>query len=132
MAAIDDVTKSILTGDSSVELALIFGSMAKGSGHPQSDVDIALAGRYPLPPEKLVDLATRLTLALGREVDLVDLNAVSSAILREALTNGRVLLNKNPELFGAIIKRMWYDQADMMPYVRRILTERRKSFLDEP
>ena len=49
----------------------VFGSASKGKLRPDSDVDIAVAG---LPPEvffRAMGIASR---ALGRQVDLVDLD----------------------------------------------------------
>ena len=36
---------------------------------------------------------------------------------------------KDAGLHARLIQRLWFDQADMMPYRRRILAERRRQFL---
>jgi hypothetical protein len=67
--------------------------------------------------------------ALGREVDLVDLQDVSGLILEQALCRSKVLKNADHLVYARLLKRLWYNQTDMMPYVKRILEQRSNRWL---
>jgi hypothetical protein len=54
--------------------------------------------------------------------------AVSGPILRQALSKGSVIINKAPRLLAGLIKKMWYDEADMMPNYKRIVRQRVEAF----
>ena len=103
----------VLDEFSQVKIGYIYGSAVNDRMTDASDVDIAV----------------RLSQALGREIDLIDLNAVSGEILRKSMCGGTKVLQKDTNLHARLVKRLWFDQADMMPYRRRILAERREHFL---
>ena len=123
-----EVIKQELSKDSSVVLAILYGSAANERIHLNSDIDLAVATNAPLTKEKKIEIITRLTLTLDREIDLVDLNEISGLILQEVLCKGKLLINNSSEKFAELIKQMLYDQADWMPYVNRILDERTRKF----
>jgi predicted nucleotidyltransferase len=50
----------------------VFGSAAKGTADPVSDLDLAVSG---LPPAVFYRVGARLSDLLGRPVDLIDLDA---------------------------------------------------------
>lgn len=119
----------VLQGESQLKLAMLYGSAASGSLRPESDVDIAILLNQPLTAEQKVRLSAKLENVVHRQVDLVDLFALSGTILQQILSKGRVLMQKNPEEFTQLLKRMIYNQADMMPYVSRTLLERQQRFI---
>ena len=114
-----------------VKLAYVFGSAARGQLTSESDIDVAVAAETKLPLRTRLAIATQLSKALHREVDLVDLQDVAGEILQQSLCQGIKLLQKDAGLSARLIQRLWFDQADLMPYRRRILAERRKRFLHE-
>ena len=126
---VDELISVVLTDFPQVLFATLFGSAAKGRLTAQSDVDIAVASTKILSIESRCDLSVALSCALGREVDLVDLQAVSGSILEQALCSGRVLKNSDHDLYAGLMKRLWYNQADMMPYYQRIIEHRSKEWL---
>jgi predicted nucleotidyltransferase len=80
--------QSALRGRSDVVVALLFGSLARGSGRPDSDVDIAVVA----PGLDRLSLGADLSAKLGREVDIASLDsAVSIPLLEEVLRDGIVL-----------------------------------------
>ncbi len=111
--------------------ATLFGSAAKGRMTEQSDVDVAVASWERLSVETRGGLAVALSCALGREVDLVDFQAVSGLILEQALCTGTIVKNADHGLYARLLKRLWYNQADMMPYVRKILEQRSSRWLQQ-
>lgn len=59
-------------------LAWAFGSRVTWAAKPFSDLDIALEGAAPLPPDVLIDLEEAFDASdLPWKVDVIDLNAVS-------------------------------------------------------
>jgi len=126
---VDKVISVVLTDFPQVLFATLFGSAAKGRLTAQSDVDIGVASTKILSVESRCNIAVALSCALGREVDLVDLQAVSGPILEQALCSGRILKNSDHDLYAGLMKRLWYNQVDMMPYYRRIIEHRSKEWL---
>ena len=122
--------QTTLEGFPEIIFGNVFGSYASGKPTVNSDVDLSVAAYNKLSFTMLQELRQRLNDCLDRDIDLVDLNAVSGLILKEALTTGKVIINKDPELYSALMKKMLYNQADMMPYYNRILKERREEFIN--
>lgn len=63
-----------------VKRARLFGSVAKGSARPESDVDILIEFSRPTDGWTYAGLARELEEALARPVDLVTENALSDYI----------------------------------------------------
>jgi putative transposase len=112
-----------------IRFCTLFGSAGQGRMTARSDVDIAVAGEQKLDVETRARLAGALSGALGREVDLVDLQDVSGLILEQALCKSKVVKNADHPLYARLLKRLWYNQADMMPYVKRVLEQRSSRWL---
>jgi predicted nucleotidyltransferase len=121
--------RNVLEQYPQIKIATVFGSAARDQLTEGSDIDVAVAAETPLPLAIRLDLATKLSQALQREVDLIDLQDVSGFILQQSLCQGKIILQKDPVLPARLIKRLWFNQADMIPYTRRILAERRRRFL---
>jgi len=68
--------------------------------------------------------------ATSRAVDLIDLTTQSGPILKQAPSKGTILRNADKLLYARLITRMLFEEADMMPYYRRILAERRERYLN--
>lgn len=68
-----------------------FGSQTKGTARPESDVDLAVLAHNPIPSERLFELAQDLAVQLHRDVDLVDLRAVSTVMRMQVLSTGACL-----------------------------------------
>lgn len=112
-----------------IQLAVLFGSLARGRARAHSDLDLAVAGSRVLRTEEKRTLIEGLALVAGRPVDLIDLRSADGLILAKVLTTGRILLARDRALYAALIKKVLFDDADMMPYHRRILAERRKAWI---
>ena len=114
-----------------VKVASLFGSAARSQLTSRSDIDVAVAAETRLSLETRLAMAVQLSKALHREVDLIDLQDVAGEILQQSLCQGINLLQKDAGLYARPMQRLWFDQADMMPYRRRILAERRRRFLND-
>ncbi len=123
-----DQLLSFLQSESSLQLAILFGSAARDALRPDSDIDLALQYDPPLSLEARLDLTFRLESLLRRTVDLVDLSQASGTLLKEILCHGKILVKKDSSLFVRHLQKMLCHQADMQPYIRRTQLQRQKSF----
>jgi uncharacterized protein len=112
-------------------IALIYGSFGTDRETPQSDVDIAVAAAKPLKPEEKIALMTALSELTLRSIDLIDLRTASGTVLKEALVNGRIILNGNPDSFATLVSRMIFDEADFHATRRCLAEEARKRVFNE-
>ncbi len=111
-----------------IRLAILFGSLASGEGHFESDLDLAVdAGRSLTADEKMA-LISELAGRTGRPVDLVDIHAVGEPLLWEILRQGKRILGSDTH-YANLIRRHLFDQADFLPYRKRILSERRRAWI---
>jgi predicted nucleotidyltransferase len=83
-----------------------FGSEAQGTARPGSDIDLAVLARNRLAPNMLVGLQQDLAMILHREVDLIDLRAVSTVMQMQVLSTGECLFSGDDrarELFEMVV-----------------------------
>ena len=129
MQSLQAIVHLVLKDYPEIQLCIVFGSAASGKISVRSDVDIAVAAHQALPAYRRLQLTEALSTATKRDVDLIDLVAVSGPILKQSLTKGVVVQNRDKLLYAGLISKMLFNQADMMPYYDRILRERRARFL---
>jgi predicted nucleotidyltransferase len=79
-----EAIRECLRGRLDVRLALVFGSRARGTATPASDVDVAVVA----PGVDLLDLTAELSKATGLEVDVVDLEHAGVPLLTRILREG--------------------------------------------
>lgn len=123
---VDDILIGVLSRERGLRLALLFGSFADGSAGPESDVDVAVMFDRALDLERKMRLIEELAERTGRAVDLVDLRRVGEP-LRGQVLKGRRLIGKDSD-YTALTLRHLYDQEDFMPYISRMLSERRRAW----
>lgn len=119
----------LLHDEPGLRLAILFGSAARGALRHDSDVDLALLFDEPLNAQRRWEVASRLQSKFNRPVDIVDLFVADGTILRQILCQGRVVCRTDAKAFEGLVRRMIYNQADMMPHVRRTLLERQRRFI---
>ena len=120
--------QQILTRHGGIRVAILFGSLAKGRATPESDLDLAVLMDAPLSAETKMVLIDDLAQAIGRPVDLIDLRVAGEPILGQILKHGIRLLGSDTD-YAELIKRHLFEEADFMPYRRRILAERRQAWI---
>jgi predicted nucleotidyltransferase len=79
-----------------VRLVLLFGSEARGRATEASDVDVAVFA----PGEDLLVLASGLSEASGREVDVVSLEDPGIPLLEELLRDAELLYEREPGAYA--------------------------------
>lgn len=88
-----EALETVLRRGPPLRLAVLFGSGARGSMRPDSDVDIGILPVDPdLPFGAEADLQVELELACGRTVDLVRLDQASTLLRNQVAREGRPLL----------------------------------------
>jgi predicted nucleotidyltransferase len=87
--------RATLRTEQNVRFALLFGSVARGTDTPASDVDLLVELRDS-SLERVVDLSAKLTAAVGRPVDVARLQDAKAepSFLADAVAEGRVLVDR--------------------------------------
>lgn len=129
MLTIERVLIEVLSREEGLQLALLFGSFADGRAGPESDVDVAVMFEHALAAERKMHLIEQLAERTGRAVDLVNLHRVGEPLLGQIL-KGRRLIGSDSE-YTALTLRHLYDQEDFMPYINRMLAERRRAWIGQ-
>ncbi len=111
-----DALRSALEADPAVQLAVLFGSAARGALTRRSDLDIGVTG---VPPSRLPALAVTLARAAGREVDLIPLDSTPPLLRFEIARGGVLLLERSPNLWSDFRARAMVDWWDWAPLARR-------------
>lgn len=98
-----------------VELALLFGSRARGEARPDSDVDVAVIGRGI----DTLGLAIELSDAAGSPVEVVDLSADPPfPLLLAVLRDGVKLHEGHPGAYGQFLSHSLIDLETDLPGFR--------------
>jgi predicted nucleotidyltransferase len=103
-------------------VAYLFGSQAHGEARSDSDVDVGFWRRTP-SPSRLEDqpylYAEQLGQALGREVDLVELNKAPPDLIHEVLSHGKIVLERDPDARIGFEVRARQRYLDLRPHLLR-------------
>jgi len=88
--------RAALRTEPNVRLAVLFGSVATGSDHELSDVDLLVVLHDP-GVGRLAELGQRLARRIGREVQLVRLSEAqaSPVLMVDVIDHGRVLVDRD-------------------------------------
>ena len=112
-----------LEGVPGVISAYLFGSMANGRAHRESDVDVGLLLErkvYRTPADRFearLRLAGRLGAAVARDVDLVILNDSPPQLARHILTRGLRLMISNVAADHDFLRTVLSRAADLEPFL---------------
>jgi len=110
-----------------IQLAIVFGSVAKGEEGWGSDVDVAVDIGRPLTAAEKMAFIGEVAAKTGRPVDLIDLRTTGEPVLGEILKHGVRILGSKAK-YADLIRKHLFDNADFMPYRSRILRERRRAW----
>lgn len=110
-----------------LELAVLFGSGAQNRLRPDSDLDVGIIPTVDLTLREELDMAAMLTVATGREIDLVRLDRASTLVRWEAAKGHLLLLARTPSALPHFLASAALEHADFAPLLadtRRRLTRR--------
>ena len=111
-----EALKSALETDPRIAYALVFGSAAKGTARPDSDLDVAIGtGAASLDLIALGGLAARLEAAAGRRVDLVLLEEAPAGLAYRIFRDGLVIVARDQAALAARRARATLEYLDFRP-----------------
>ena len=129
--AIDNASlQEVLLQIQNVQLAVLFGSVAKETANSDSDLDIAVLADHKLSSDEKIQLIQGLAEKIGRPVDLVDLFDPPQPLLGQIVKTGRKIFGTDAA-FAKLAYRNVVDQADFMPLRSRALLERRNAWINK-
>ncbi|EAT58100.1 MULTISPECIES: nucleotidyltransferase domain-containing protein [Chlorobium] len=126
--SIDTQIKHVLERHNAISVALLFGSLAKGTAHHDSDLDLAVGADHTLSVDETMALIADLATVVGRPVDLIDLATAGEPLLGQIISGGRRIVGSDTRYAELLLKHL-YNEADFVPYQRRILKERREAWI---
>ncbi len=120
--------RQVLNRHPQILLAVLFGSLARNTAGVESDLDLAVSADRPLETNDKMQLIEELANLTGRPVDLVDLSTVGEPLLGQIIVGGRRILGDDTR-YALLLSKHLFNQADFMPYQRRILRDRRLAWI---
>ena len=116
-----DALRRACEAEPDIAFALLFGSMARGTGHGESDADVAVQLRSGAPRDvqALGSLGARLSSAAGRAVDLVLLDEAKPSLAYRIFRDGRLLVSHDDSALIARKVRVLLDYLDFKPVEER-------------
>jgi predicted nucleotidyltransferase len=111
--------------DAAIVAAYLFGSIARGTPHEHSDVDVGLLYREP-PPVTLdalpSDLEADLQETLRAPVQVVVLNRAPADLLHRVFRDAKIVLDRDPRfriLFEVARRNEYFDLLPALQHYRR-------------
>jgi predicted nucleotidyltransferase len=108
--------RAVLEQEPRLRLALLFGSVARGSATEQSDIDLAVQG----DELDVAQLSAALSSALGRETQIVALRDAGVPLLEELLRDGIVVYEQPPHTAASWRARAIADLEIDRPWYARM------------
>ncbi len=120
---IERVVRETAEADPTVVAAWLFGSVARGTAGPASDVDVAVLRDAVAPARTLDDLPLGLEDVLGRRlgrpVQVVELASAPDDLVHRVLRDGVLLVDRDPARRVRFEVRSRARYFDMAPIWRR-------------
>ena len=124
-----DRLKDYFSHDDDIEMVLLYGSVAKGTFNPKSDIDIALYSKKELSFEVLAKIQTELSIMFDREIDVADLKKAEGTFLYQIMTNA-VKIKFEENIYVRYAMKALYFYEDFLPILRRTQEEKLKRMLN--
>lgn len=120
--------RSALADHPEIELAIVFGSVAGSRAHKDSDIDVAVQAGSVLDAAQKMQLIADIAATTGRPVDLIDLRTAGEPLLGQILQYGQRIRGTDTARAELMIRHV-YNMEDFMPYVNRMLAERKQAWI---
>lgn len=111
-----------------IKKAIFFGSLATGRKQRDSGIDLAGDMGRPMAADVKIALIGESAIFAGSPADLIDLQTVGEPLFGQIFQNDTRLLGEGGA-YAELIKRHVFAAADFMPSYRRILAERRNTWI---
>lgn len=113
-----------------IDLAILFGSYAKGIQTSHSDLDLAiqLVSGSSIKAKQKLDYIEQIGNFLLVNIDLIDIKRVGQPLLSQIMKYG-ILLKGDQTQYAEIAIKNINTVQDFLPYIQRMMTERRKRCL---
>jgi predicted nucleotidyltransferase len=121
--------KELLASFPYIRVGALFGSMARGTERPDSDIDVAVLADKPLTAEQRIAITEAIALAFDRPVDLVDLRTAGQPLLDQVVSTGIQIYGTRHQ-WGDLIYRNIMENEDFVIYQKRILEGRRRAWMN--
>ncbi len=121
-ALIKKMGATLSESNQGIVCAYLFGSIARGDDHPESDIDVAvLLKERPVSTfEGLgLELAGRLERDMGRRTDLIILNDAPVDLIHRILRDGILIYETDRSRRISFETRARQDYFDILPYLRQ-------------
>lgn len=112
----------ILNTKFNCDAIILFGSYSRGDQRADSDIDISIKSNRDISKQEIFEMTGELEQILKKDVDLVDLDAISDSFRYEILMNGKVLYCKDSFKFDLYKLDMFREYLE--------LNESRKIIID--
>ncbi len=112
-----------------ISTVILFGSFAKGTFTPHSDIDIAIYSDQTLDFDTLATIQTELSLLCKREIDLADLAQAEGIFLYQIMTTG-VKIKIKPTVFVKYLTKALCFKEDFLPAIEYIRREKIRRFVN--
>jgi predicted nucleotidyltransferase len=119
--AIEELARSVLEEQADVVCAWLYGSRARGTARPDSDVDIAVLLERPPPATYAglpLDLEAKLERAIGLSVQVLVMNTAPADLVHRVLRDGRALLERDPPARVRFEVRRRNEYFDLLPVLQ--------------
>jgi uncharacterized protein len=118
-----------LKRDQNIQLAILFGSYARGTQTANSDLDLAIQLEEPMTSKQKLAYLEKLYEITCVNTDLVDLHRAGQPLLSQIMKYGQIL-KKNSRQFAELAVRNVNTSQDFLPCIERLLKERRERLLN--
>jgi predicted nucleotidyltransferase len=132
MLPVAEIVSSTLSHREDILAAWVFGSTARGTASPGSDVDVAVLRGRPSTgtlDDLLCELASLLEGAVGRTVDLVVVDDADPDLVHRVLRDGMLVLDRDRSrriAFEVRMRSLYFDLLPVREKIRRAAVERAK------
>lgn len=117
------IIKKVLVDALAPYLIYIFGSIVKGRGREESDIDIAILRDKKIDEYELFILSQKLADILKSEVDLIDLSKASTVFRIQIIKTGKLIYNSDN------LHKMYFQMRTMKDYA--LLNEERQEIINK-